>query len=224
MSRTERLLLIIFSLSTGKIVRAILHGLGHMLRQDVGAPGKVGDRPRDAQDAVIAARGEAHGLKGAAHQLLALRRKRAEAAQLAAAHARVAGGAGGGEAPALDRPGGVHAFFDLFRALRRRAAAQLVEFQSRDLCDDVDAVQQRPGDTALIAAHLRLAALAAPGGMAVPAAFAGVHRAHQHEAAGIGDRAGHARDRDEAVLERLAQHLEHVAVLMIKHLLCQKAI
>ncbi len=38
-----------------------------------------------------------------------------------------------------------------------------------------------------------------------------VHRAHQHEAAGVGDRAGHARDRDLAVLEGLAQHLQHVA-------------
>ena len=49
---------------------------------------------------------------------------------------------------------------------------------------------------------------AAAGGVAVPAAAAGVHGAHQHEAAGQRQGAGGAGDGHKAVLQRLAQRLQ----------------
>ena len=51
-------------------------------------------------------------------------------------------------------------------------------------------------------------AAAAAGGVAVPAAFAGVHGAHQHEPAGEGHGAGGPGDGDLTILQRLTQHLQ----------------
>ncbi len=61
----------------------------------------------------------------------------------------------------------------------------------------------------MVAAHVARRAAAAPGGVPVPAALAGVHGAHEHEAARVRHGAGRARDGDAAVLERLAHRLEH---------------
>ena len=49
-------------------------------------------------------------------------------------------------------------------------------------------------------------------GIAAEPARAGVHGGHQHEASRIGERREGAGDRDVAVLQRLPQHLEHVAL------------
>jgi len=81
----------------------------------------------------------------------------------------------------------------------------------RDLDDQVDPVQKRPGDAAEILVDRGLRAGAAPAGVAVPSALAGIHRADQHKFARIGHGALDARNGDLAVLERLAQHLERVA-------------
>ena len=62
----------------------------------------------------------------------------------------------------------------------------------------------------MVAAHLLGCAAAAARGMAIPAAFAGVHRADQHEAAGEADAGRHAGDRDRPILQGLAQHLQRV--------------
>lgn len=60
--------------------------------------------------------------------------------------------------------------------------------------------------------YLRLGTGAAARRMPVPAALAGVHRAHQHEAAGVRHRPRRAGYGHYAVLDGLAQRLAHVAV------------
>ena len=61
----------------------------------------------------------------------------------------------------------------------------------------------------MVTAHVARRAAAAARRMPIPAALAGVHGAHEHEAARIRHGAGRARDGDAAVLERLAHRLEH---------------
>jgi hypothetical protein len=46
--------------------------------------------------------------------------------------------------------------------------------------------------------------------IAEEAARARIHRRHQHDAGGKSKRSFHARDGDFQILERLAQHLQHV--------------
>ena len=72
----------------------------------------------------------------------------------------------------------------------------------------VDAVAQRPGDAARGSVPGRRRAAAAPGRVAVPAARAGVHRRDELEAGREDDRPPDPRDRDPALLQRLAQRLQ----------------
>jgi hypothetical protein len=50
------------------------------------------------------------------------------------------------------------------------------------------------------------------GGIAKESARAGVHRRHEHNVGGKGQRASGAADGDDAVFERLAQHFERALV------------
>ena len=175
------------------------------------APGEVGDRARDAENAVVAARGEIHALKRGAHKLLPLGAHGADLAQCAAGDMRVAHRAVVGIALALDAPCGVHTLFYLRGALRRGAPLQLLIVQRRDLDDEVYPVEQRAGYARMIAAHIVRRAAAAPGRVPVPPALARVHRAHQHKPARERQRPRDARHRHHPVLKRLAQHLQRVA-------------
>ena len=74
----------------------------------------------------------------------------------------------------------------------------------------VQAIEERTGNTAAIAAYLIGGAVAAIGRVAVIAAWARVHRGDQQEARRKFHLPGRARDRDGAGFERFAQHLEHV--------------
>lgn len=69
----------------------------------------------DAEDAVVAPRGEAHGVIGVFHEARALGAEGAAALELARAHVGVAVGTGAGKAGALAGSGGVHALFYLAR-------------------------------------------------------------------------------------------------------------
>ena len=68
----------------------------------------------------------------------------------------------------------------------------------------------------MVGADGLFAAPAAAARLPVPAAFAGVHGAHEHEPAGVYRRSGGARDSYNAVLERLTHDLEHVPVVFGK--------
>lgn len=125
-------------------------------------------------------------------------------------HAGVAENAGALKALALDKARCVNAALYIGRAFRRRAVFKLLVLKRRSLDDDINAVEQRPGDAAVICAHLVCRAAAAPRRMAVPAAFARIHRTHKHEVCRKGLGPGNARDGDLAVLKRLTQHLKHI--------------
>ena len=72
---------------------------------------------------------------------------------------------------------------------------------------DVDAVKQRSADAGEVAANIIRRAGAFLGGMTVIAAFAGVHRADEHEIGREGHFTADAGDGDARVLQGLAEHL-----------------
>jgi hypothetical protein len=94
-----------------------------------------------------------------------------------------------GIALGLDVAGAGHAGGDLAAAFRRRRQDEVGGGDSRHLDMQVDAVEQRTGQAALIfggAARIR-PAFAGKAGIAGTAAAAGVHGGDQHEARRIGD-------------------------------------
>ena len=92
--------------------------------------------------------------------------------------------------------------------LARGGAGQLLVLHPRHVDEEVEAVEQRPGDAPLVARDRRLGAGARPTAVAVVAAGARVHRRDEQDPRGERHRAAHARDRDRAGLERLTQSLE----------------
>lgn len=102
---------------------------------------------------------------------------------------------------------------DGFGALAVRTAAQLIVGERGDFYNDVDPVHERAGELGVVGADGLFAAPAAAARLSVPAALAGVHRAHEHEPAGVYRGPGGARNGHDAVLERLTHDLEHVPVV-----------
>lgn len=184
-----------------------MQGLGQVVGLDGLAAVQVGNGAGHPADAVVAPGGEPHAVKGPLHNALAGLVQLAEFLQGALVQGPVAPGA----APSvLDAAGLVHPLLDFGGGFPLVPAGELVKLQGGDLHKQVDAVQQGAGEAGEVALHLRLGAAATPRGVAVPAAFAGVHGAHQHELAGVGHRPGGPGDLDPAVLHGLAQHLQHV--------------
>ena len=85
---------------------------------------------------------------------------------------------------------------------------QLFVVDMRHLDKDIHPVEERPADAPLVARHQAGGAGALAEGVAVVAARAGVHRAHQHETGREGDAALGAADGDDLILQRLAQHFQ----------------
>jgi uncharacterized protein YeaO (DUF488 family) len=77
---------------------------------------------------------------------------------------------------------------------------------------EIDAIEQRPGDTRLIIGGTARRAAAGAAGVAQITAFAGVHRRDELDPRGKGNVAVGARHRDLAGLQRLAQRIEHRAL------------
>ena len=125
---------------------------------------------------------------------------------------RSCGSAGRGVALHLHGAGARHAFRDLAAAFRRRRQDEIGGGHRRHLDVQVDAVDQRARQPALVvggAARIR-AALAGEARLVGAPAAARVHGGDQHEARGIGHAMVGARDRDLAALERLAQRVERL--------------
>ena len=187
--------------------RAVLQGLGQVLGLDVRGAVQVGDGPGHPADAVIAAGGEPHPGKGPPHDLLAGVVQGAEPLQGGRVHL----GAAPAALPAvLDRPGPIHPLLHRGGGLSRLPLGQLLKVQGVHLHEQVDAVQQGAGQAGEVLLHLVFRTAAPAGGVAVPAAFTGVHGAHQHKAAGVGHRAGGPGDLHLSVLQGLAEHLQHI--------------
>ena len=196
----------------GAVEGAVLDGLGDVARQDLFRVFEVGDGARDAQDAVVGAGGEAELGDGVFHLLFAFAVELAEAAQGARSHLGVAELAERLQAPALALARREDAFADDGRFLGLLVLRQLLVFHRRHLDVQVDAVEQRPGDPRQVALDQRRRAGALVQRIAEKAALAGIHGRRQHEARRKGQRHRRPADRDLAVLERLAQHVEHVAL------------
>ncbi|KAF5031758.1 hypothetical protein DSECCO2_624440 [anaerobic digester metagenome] len=91
----------------------------------------------------------------------------------------------------------------------RGVGAQLLVRDRRDLYLEIDAVEQRPGQARAVAPHVAVGADAGMAFVAQVAAGTGVHRRDQHHVRGIGKRHRGPGDGHLAVLQGLAQHLQH---------------
>jgi hypothetical protein len=156
-----------------------LHGLGQVRHADALAAGQVGHGARHLQRAVQAAAATSPGA----------RRPAAGSALAGVVEHAVGVDARPASSAALGSPGAPAA---AARAAATRAATmalgspsaahQLVGRHRRHLHLQVDAVEQRARQLALVARHLLGRAAAGAAGAAEPAAGAGVHRRHQLEA------------------------------------------
>ena len=161
---------------------------------------------------VMAPCGETHALKGGLHQRVAPGIKLTEPAHHRGRHLGVAGDTGALKPPGLDGPGGVHPLLDLSGGFRLGLSPHGLVFHRGDIYMEVDPVQQRTGDLLNVLLHLFVRAGALPGGVAPPAALAGIHGAHQLELGGEPQGAACPCHGDDAVLQGLTESLQHVPV------------
>ena len=106
--------------------------------------------------------------------------------------------------------GGVHPLLDLGGGLCFGSLTKFVEFHRRHFHHDINAIQQRAGDAAGVLPHGALGAGATAAGVAVPAAFAGVHGANQHKFCRVGHCAYDPGNGHLAVFQGLAHHIQGV--------------
>src|SRR5690554_6335729 len=133
----------------------------------------------------------------------------AVASQVARAHLRVAVHLLAFESLTLTRARMLHTPTNHRRALTWRRCFERPIVHGRDLYVQIDPIQQRATDPASIALDLLRVTATGMTSVAKVAAGTRVHRCHQHQTCGIGDSDKRARDRDEAVLQRLTKHLQH---------------
>jgi hypothetical protein len=84
-----------------------------------------------------------------------------------------------------------------------RVLLDIAVFDDGDFDVEIDAIEQRTGNTLSITVDLGRSALAFAFQIAEIAAGARVHRGHEHELGWEGDAAGGAGDRDFPVFERM---------------------
>ena len=133
--------------------------------------------------------------------------KRTEHLELSGGNVRVAENLRAGKPFALPLPRGVDPHANVGGGFRRRAGGELIKLDRRYLNMQINAIEQRPGDARHILLRRAGRAGAGSGRMSEKAAGAGIHRRRKHKGAGVAQRGADARDRDRAVLERLAQAL-----------------
>ena len=81
---------------------------------------------------------------------------------------------------------------------------KLLKIDGRHFNMEIQAIKQRAGYPRKITRRGPRRAGAAPDWMAEIATGAGIHRTHEHHAAGVGKRASHTGNRDRSILDRLA--------------------
>ena len=170
--------------------------------------GQIGDRARHAQHAVVAAGAQRELRERARHERPSRPRSSVERARSArpwsrafsravARHLTAArGGRRGRESPRT------------IRRAARPAAPAAGTAATRDR--EIEPIAQRSGQARRVARDLRRRTAAGADRVAEEPARTRVHRADQHEPRGEDRRARRPRDSDRALLERLAQHFEHV--------------
>ena len=191
-------------------MRSVLNGLGDMIRCNAFLSVQICNGTCDPQDPVIASGCETHCVKRHVHQLLTFFRKRTVFTQLLLPD-------GGIDHPALPIPialnsaGSINTLLYCGRAFTGFPAAEFLKLKRRHRNDQVNPIQQRAGNSALIASDIQSGTVTSSGRMPEPAAFTGIHGADEHETAGILHRAGNTGNRDLTVFQRLAQHFQHIA-------------
>ena len=116
------------------------------------------------------------------------------------------------ESPSLDFARPQDAIAHARRALDIRVGAEFFVLHGRNLDMDVDAVEKRPRNLRDVALNLRRRAVALARRIAEESARARIHRRNQHESGRKTDGKRRAGYGDAAVLQRLAQHFEHIAL------------
>ncbi len=129
---------------------AIGEGFRHMRALYAGCVAKIGDGARDAQHAMIAAGGEAHRVRRFGEELCARRVGRCDPIQNLAFGFRIGADGETLVTPPLDVPCVRDPRRNLIAALGRRRQGQIGSGDARDLDMQIDAVEQRPLQAALI--------------------------------------------------------------------------
>lgn len=164
--------------------------------------GKIGDRARDFQDAIVSARRKTELFHRVLQQIAERIVDGAMLADLRLVHACIGRGAGVGKAYPLPTACGLDAVADGVRGLAQFLGTKLRDRKRGRLDVDVDAIQQRAADPCAVALDLRRRAAALVLGVSEVAARAGVHRGNQHERAGQRHFAGAAGYRYLTVFKR----------------------
>ena len=97
------------------------------------------------------------------------------------------------------------------RSIPRPGADEVAIGHGGNLEVDVDPVEQRAGDPGAVALDVQRRAAAGVGRVAEVAAGTGIHGRREHETCREREAHGRPAQRDDAVLQGLAQHLQHVA-------------
>src|ERR1035438_6866274 len=175
---------------------AVLNGLGQVSHGQMLGALQIRDGPRNFEDAVVGAGGQALLLHGPLQQALGIGAQFAVGANLARSHLRVSENLFAGLFEALPLPfaSGHHPVANLSRSFGRRAAAQFLVLHRWNLDMYIDAVEKRAGDFGDIALNDRRSAMALARLVIEIAAGAGVHGRRQHETGRKAERHGGARD------------------------------
>jgi hypothetical protein len=168
---------------------------------------EVGDRPRDAQDAVATAGTERVPLiRGAERQLSGTIEANVTACQTRIQLAVAGGGRGAVEPPLLPLTRGENALACSRRSGQWRRS-ELVLGRSLDGHEQIHPVEQWTAQPAAVASQIDLAAAAAIAHAGKPART-WVRRCHEHESGGQLKRTLTSNDHHVAVLQRLAKRIE----------------
>ena len=182
-----------------------------MFGGDVSCARQVGYGAGELADFVVGAGAEAEFLHRLLQEHFARRVELAELLEKFVAHPGVGVNLPVAETPALDACSSDHVGTHYSRVELARFRAQFPETYRRHVDVNIDPVHQWPRDLRQVSPDLARRAFALLGVAAEITAGARIHRRDEHELSGKPDRLFRARDDDETVFQRLANHLENVA-------------
>jgi hypothetical protein len=152
----------------------VLDRLAEVGQADVLIPRQVGDRPRHLERAVVGPCAESQLGHGRLEELLAFMVDATEGLDVLRPHPGIAEDPPVSEPGQLDLPRPDDALPDGHRALPLGPAHDVLELHAGHLDLDVDPVEQRPGDLAVVFAPLDIRALLVPAGQPAQHVLAGL--------------------------------------------------
>jgi hypothetical protein len=182
-----------------------------MFGGDLACTGQVGDCAGKFADFVVCAGAEAELLHRLLQEHFAGRIELAEFLDLFVAHSGVGVNLAVAETLDLDARSSDNVGSHYRRVELAGFRAQLPEAYRRHVDVNIDPVHERPRDLRQVSSYLARRAFALPGVAAEITAGARIHRRDEHELSGKPDRLFRARDYDETIFQRLANHFENMA-------------